>query len=81
MFPNQDIHHLPRLVDGAVEIRPLAGDLHVRLVGIPAAAQRPRLTPELGGQQRSEGVYPAHDGTWRHVHTAFREQVTDVSER
>jgi hypothetical protein len=33
---DEDVDDLPELVDGPVEVAPLAGDLHRRLVDLPA---------------------------------------------
>jgi hypothetical protein len=46
-----DVDDLAELVDGAVDLAPLAGDLHIRLVHLPAIAHAMPAGPGSLGQQ------------------------------
>jgi hypothetical protein len=60
MSREQEIDSLPPLVDGAVEVFPLALDLDVSLVHPPTLADRALLAvSEIGLQLRSELLDPA----------------------
>jgi hypothetical protein len=51
---DEDVDDLPELVDGAVDVAPLTGDLHVRLVHLPAISDAMSAGPGGVGQQRRE---------------------------
>jgi hypothetical protein len=61
-----DVDDLAELVDGPVDIPPLApplaGDLHIRLVDLPAIADAVAAGPGGVGQQRRESQHPPVDG-------------------
>jgi hypothetical protein len=45
-----DVDDLPELVDGPVDVAPLAGDLHIGLVDLPAISHAMPAAPGGGGQ-------------------------------
>jgi hypothetical protein len=55
---DEDVNHLPELTNGAVDIAPLAGDLHVDLVDLLAVAIGMSAGPGSLGQQAGEVKHP-----------------------
>ena len=66
------VDDLPVLVHRPVHIPPAAADLDIRLVDIPAIADRL-------GQQRSEPVHPPVDRDVIDVDTALGQQLLDIA--
>jgi hypothetical protein len=58
---DEHVDDLAELVDGAVHVPPLAGDLHVGLVDPPTVPDRVTAGPGGVGQQRRESLHPAVD--------------------
>jgi hypothetical protein len=77
---DKDIDDLAELVDGAVYVAPASGDLHIRLVDLPAVPDT--MTAGSGGlgEQRREPLHPPEDGDVVDLDTAFGEQFFDVAE-
>ena len=57
-----DVDDLPGLVDGPVDVAPLAGDLDVGLVHLPAVSHAMPAGPGGVGKQRREPQHPPVDG-------------------
>jgi hypothetical protein len=74
-----DVDDLPELVDGAVDIPPLAGDLHVRLIHLPAISHAMPAGPGGVGQQRREPQHPPVDGDVVDLDAPLDEQLLDIS--
>ena len=53
------VDDLPELVDRPIQVHPPPGDLHIRLVHVPAVADPVPAEPGRVGQQRRE---PPHHG-------------------
>ena len=71
--------HLAELVDRPVQVAPLAGDLHIRLVDEPPI---PGIVPGGPGrldEQRGEPRHPAEERGVVHFDAAFGGQLLDVA--
>jgi hypothetical protein len=79
--PRRDIHvdDLPELVDGAVDIPPPTGDLHIGLVHLPAISHAVPAGPSGVGQQRCEPQHPPVDRDVVDLDTALAEELFDVA--
>ena len=62
LWEDIDVDDLAELVDGPVDVAPLAGDLHARLVHLPAISHAMPAGPGGVGQQRREPQHPPVDG-------------------
>ena len=75
------VDDLAELVDGSVDVSPLASDLYIRLVHLPAVTDPVAAGSSSLGQQRREALHPP---VHRHVvdlDTALDEQLLDVAVR
>ena len=71
----------PLAVDGAVEIAPAPGDLHVGLVQVPGAVGLAApLRSQLVREQRGEADLPGADRLVADLEAALEEQLSDVAE-
>jgi len=70
---------LAELVDRAVDVAPLPGDLHVGPVDLPAVTDCMPAGPSGLGQQQRESLDPAVDGGVVDLDPAFGEQFFDVA--
>jgi len=75
---DEHVNDLPELVDGAVDIAPLAGDLQVGLVDLPAVANGVSAGPGGLGEQAGEAEHPPVDGEVVDLDTALSEEFLDV---
>src|SRR6266508_3510130 len=66
---------LAELVDRAVDVAPLPGDLHVGPVDLPAVTDRMPAGPSGLGQQQRESLDPAVDGGVVDLDPAFGERL------
>jgi hypothetical protein len=76
---DEHVNDLAWLVDGPVDIAPLAGDLHIGLVDLPALADGMSAGPGSLGQQAGEAKHPPVDGDVVDLDTAFGGQLLDVT--
>jgi hypothetical protein len=76
---DEDVDDLPELVDGPVDVPPVASDLHVGLVDLPAIADAVAAGPGGLGQQRREPLDPAVDGDVVDLNAAFGEEFFEVA--
>ena len=67
-------------VNGAVDVTPVPGHLHVGLVDKPPAAYRVPTWPSSFDQQRREALDPAVDRDVIHLDAALEEEFLDVPE-
>jgi len=75
------IEQVPIPVDGAVEIAPVASDLHVGFVEIPGdAAATATLPAEPVGKEWSEAGFPLADRFVRDGEASEEELLRDVTE-
>jgi hypothetical protein len=70
---------LSELVDRSVNVAPVTGDLHIRLVDLPAVADS--MAARLGGvgQQRRKAEHPPVDSHVVDLDTALGEQLLDIA--
>src|SRR5215207_1427474 len=78
---DEDVDDLRELVDGPVDIAPLAGDLHIGLVHLPAISHAMPAGPGGLGQQRHEPLHPPVDGDVIDLNPALGEEFFDVAVR
>jgi hypothetical protein len=76
---HEHFDHLPELVDRAVHLPPLAGDLHLGLVHEPAVANGVPARSGSLGQQRCEPLHPPVDRHVVDLHAPFGEEFLDVA--
>jgi hypothetical protein len=76
---DEHVNDLAELVDRPVHIPPLAGDLHIGLVDLPAISNAMSARPSSLGQQRCEPLHPSVDGDVVGLDPAFGEQLLDVT--
>jgi hypothetical protein len=79
MLLNQDVDHIPILVDGSPEIVTLAPDVHEQLVQMPDVSSSTLPTSEVASVVESELLTPLPNGLVGDDDSAFREEVLDVS--
>ena len=81
VFAKHRIQKLTVTVDGTVQIAPVSGDLHVRLVQIPGlAGSAPPPGAQLVREQWSEAELPFADGLVRDLEPALKEHLRDIAE-
>jgi hypothetical protein len=70
---------LPRLIDRPIDVAPSTGDLHIRLIHLPAICDP--MAPGPGGlsEQRREPLDPPVDGDVVDLDAALGEQLFDVA--
>jgi hypothetical protein len=73
---HEHVNDLAELVDRAVHIPPPSGDLHIRLVDLPAVADGVPAGPSSLGQQRCEPHHPAVDGDVVDLDAALDQEFT-----
>jgi hypothetical protein len=73
------VDDLAELVDRPVHVAPLAGDLHIGLVDLPAISNTMSARPSSLGQQRCEPLHPAIHGDVVDLDAPFAEQLLDVA--
>jgi hypothetical protein len=78
---HEHVDDLPELIDGAIDVAPLACDLHVGLVDLAAVANSVPTGPGSLDQQRREAADPAIDGGVVDLDAALGEQLLDVAVR
>src|SRR5829696_8686694 len=76
---DEHVDDLAELVDRAVDIAPLAGDLHVGLINLPAIPHQVPAWPSGVGQQRREPLHPAVDANVVDLDAPLGEQLLDVA--
>jgi hypothetical protein len=76
---DEHVDDLAELVDGAVHVPPLAGDLDVGLVDPPAGTDHVPARRCGVNQQRREALHPAVDADVVDLDAAFGEQLFDVA--
>jgi hypothetical protein len=74
-----DVDDLPGLVDGPVDVAPLAGDLDVGLVHLPAVSHAMPAGPGGVGKQRREAQHPAVDGDVVDLDATLDEELLEVA--
>jgi hypothetical protein len=67
---HEHVDDLPELVDCPIDVAPLARDLDIGLIDLPAVADRMAAGPGGLGQQRREPQHPPVDGDVIDVHAA-----------
>jgi hypothetical protein len=75
----QDVDDLAELVDRAVDVTPLASDLHLRLVHLPAVPDGVATRSSGVGQQRREPLHPPVDGDVIDFDASLSEEFLDVA--
>jgi len=78
---DEDIDHLAVLVDGPVDLAPLAGDAHVGFVDEPPSSNAMSSVPCSVDEQRSEPLDPPVDGDVIDLDASLDEEFFDVSIR
>jgi hypothetical protein len=80
VFLNEDVDHIPVLIDGPPEIVPLALDVYEQLVQVPDVS--PSTLPKSEGTSvvQSELLTPLPNGLVGDDNSAFCKEVLDVSE-
>jgi len=74
------IHQVPIPVDGSVQVAPLATDLDVGLVYVPAAAHSPfSMTTESIADHRPEPCFPSADRLMSELEAALEEHLAQIS--
>jgi hypothetical protein len=76
-----NVDDLAELVDRAVHVPPLASDLHVGLIDLPAVDDGMAAGPGGLGQQRRKPQHPPIDRDVVDLDAAFGEQLLDVAVR
>jgi hypothetical protein len=76
---DEDVDDLPELVDGPVDVPPVASDLHVGLVDLPAIADAVAAGPGGVGQQRREPLHPSIDRHVVDLDAALGEEFFEVA--
>ena len=76
---HEHIDHLAELVDRSIDVAPPAGDLHIRLVDLPAVTDGMPTRPSGVGQQRREPQHPAVDRDVVDLDPALGQQLLDVA--
>src|SRR4051812_3663749 len=66
------------LVDAAIQVVPLASNLHVRLVHQPGRADWPPVPTDLIGQRRPELLGPTQDRPAAHVDAPVGQNASDA---
>ena len=79
MGGEQEVDRLAMLVDGAVEVAPLAANLDVGLIDPHRAAVWPTELPHPLLDQGRVGQHPPVQGGMIHLQAAFQEQLLDVA--
>ena len=77
---NQDVDHIPILVDGPSQIVPLTPDPNEDLVRVPDIAEWTLTTFELASVTRSDLSTPLPDGLIGDDDATLREQILHVTE-
>jgi len=78
---DEHVDDLPELIDRTVDVAPPTGDLHIRLVDLPAITDGMAAWPGSLGQQGREALDPPVDGDVVDLHAAFGQQLLDVAVR
>jgi hypothetical protein len=76
---DEDVDDLPELIDRPIDIAPLAGDLHIGLVDVPAVPNGVPARPGGVGQQRGEPLHPPIHADVVDLDAALGEQFLDIS--
>jgi hypothetical protein len=71
--------HLAELVDRSVYVAPPSGDLHIRLIHLPAVAYGMPAAPSGVGQQRREAQHSPVNGDVVNLDTPLGEEFLDVA--
>jgi hypothetical protein len=79
LWGDEDVDDLPELVDGAVDVAPLAGDLHIGLVHGPLISHTVSAWPGGVGQQWREPQYPPVDGDVVDLDPTLGEELLEVA--
>src|SRR5260370_40648231 len=77
---NQHIEGLALRVDGPPEIDHTAVDFQINLVEVPSRVRFRAALSQVGRDHRTEMVHPTPNGLVRHRHSAFRQQIFDVTQ-
>ena len=80
MLLNEDVDHIPILVNSPPQIMPLALNVHEELVQVPDVSHTTLPTPEVPCVVESELLTPLPNGLVGDDDSAFRKEVLDVSE-
>jgi hypothetical protein len=76
-----NVDDLAELVDRAVDVAPLACDLDIGLVDLPAITDGMATGPGSLGEQRREPLHPPVDRDVVDLHAAFGQQLLHVAVR
>ena len=76
---DKHIDDLPELVDRSIDVAPLSGNLHVRLVHLPAISHAMPAGPGGVDQQRREPQHPPLDRDVVNLDPALGEEFFDVA--
>src|SRR5271166_4469087 len=77
---DQHIEDLAFSVDGPPKVDHSAVDFQIDLVEMPSRMRLQTTLSQVGRDQRSEMVHPTPNGPVRHRHSAFRQQILDVTQ-
>jgi hypothetical protein len=77
---NQHIEDLALSVDGPPEIDHTAVDFQINLVEVPSRVRFRAALSQVGRDHGTEMVHPTPNGLVRHRHSAFRQQIFDVTQ-
>src|ERR1700676_2338701 len=77
---NQHIEDLALSVDGPPEIDHTAVDFQINLVEAPSRVRFRAALSQVGRDHGTEMVHPTPNGLVRHRHSAFRQQIFDVTQ-
>jgi hypothetical protein len=77
---DQHIEDLAFGVDGSPKVDHSAVDFQIDLVEVPSRMRLQATLSQVGRDHRSEMIDPTPNGLVGHGHTAFRQQVLDVTQ-
>lgn len=77
---DQDVQHLPLVINRAPEVHPPARDFDHHLVQMPATGRRPAAPAQVRGDERTELVDPASNGFSADLDAPLRKQFLDVAD-
>jgi hypothetical protein len=77
----QDVDHLTVLIDGTIEISPLAADPDRRFIDIPALPDASQVAACRGSEMRAEAKRPGQAGPLRDVDAALGEPIAPIGAR
>ena len=78
---DEHVDDLAVLINRSIDVPPLAGNLHIRLVHIPTVADRMSARPGRIGEEWREALHPPVDGDVIDLDPTLTEQFFDIAIR